>query len=376
MKKWLKILLWICLGVVLCFVILVFLADDEKSNANNKEQKEKTQAQKAIDACIEDENTQACEWAIQNINLGSITECSKYTCEENGRIWANATTIPNHIKIADLYLQRSIVLGNDVAYWWLGYLYRDSNENLARQYYHIGCEKNDEFSCFGEAGLQANDSEYKEFIKKAENFCDNAKDKTIQAISCATLGMIYEDGQKVSQNEKKAEKYSKKACDELDSAESCYIVGKLYEKGVGKIKQDKDKAKSYYNKACEKGKEWEKDIFCKVYKAFNEGGNGYEIYDSIMQKSQDSTQKSSTQESTSQNSISQDSISQNSMSQDSKEPTPNTAQNPNQNPTQESNPTQSTQNTQNTQNHPNTPNTTNPQNIDSSQSTPNASEGK
>ncbi len=366
MKKWLKILLWIALGIVLCLVIFVFITDDEKNDSKNAEKKEKPQVGKAIEACVDDKNTQACEWVIQSVNLESITECSKYTCEENGRIWANATTIPNHAKIADLYLQRSIVLGNDEAYWWLGYLYRDSNENLARQYYHIGCEKNDEFSCFGEAGLQANDSEYKEFIKKAENFCDNAKDKTIQAISCATLGMIYEQGSKVSQNEKKAEKYSKKTCDELDSAESCYIVGKLYEKGVGNIKQDKDKAKSYYDKACEKGNGWEKDIFCKVYKTFNEGGSGYEIYDSIMQNSQDSTQESTKQDSTKQESIAQDSALQESTKQESKD----SSQNPTHSTT-ESTPTQSSQT------HSQNPtNATSTQDIDSSQIASNKSEGK
>ena len=63
---------------------------------------------------------------------------------------------------------------------------------------------------------------------------------------CSNLGLSYEKGKGVKQDDFKALKFFQKACD-LNLGVSCSQLGLMYEKGKG-VKQDNFKALKFYLK--------------------------------------------------------------------------------------------------------------------------------
>ena len=71
------------------------------------------------------------------------------------------------------------------------------------------------------------------------------------AEGCSNLGVMYENGETVNQNNEIAASLYKKACDKGD-AEGCYSLGIMYENGKG-VSKNKETAVSLYKKACSRG---------------------------------------------------------------------------------------------------------------------------
>jgi hypothetical protein len=72
------------------------------------------------------------------------------------------------------------------------------------------------------------------------------------AQGCVLLGVDYEEGEGVEQDDKQAVAFFERACD-LRFAEGCLRVGFFYETGAGIEHKDAAKAAFFYHAACEAG---------------------------------------------------------------------------------------------------------------------------
>ena len=66
---------------------------------------------------------------------------------------------------------------------------------------------------------------------------------------CYNLGLMYEEGKGVKQDDFKALKFYQKACG-LNFSGGCSNLGLMYEKGKG-VRKSNTKALKYYGKACD-----------------------------------------------------------------------------------------------------------------------------
>jgi len=83
------------------------------------------------------------------------------------------------------------------------------------------------------------------------------------ATGCYNLGLRYEFGKGVKQDDFKAMKYYTKACD-CGYAGGCFSLGSMHEFGRG-VKQSYSKAKKLYEKTCDGGEA----AGCKNYARLN-----------------------------------------------------------------------------------------------------------
>ena len=97
-----------------------------------------------------------------------------------------------------------------------------------------------------------------EILKILDTGCNQNKDKEMQSVACASLGIIYLKGRGVfgrgkgrEQNYAQAFKYMKKSCD-LKGGGACVYLGDLYLYGYG-TKINAQLAKEMYSKACDLG---------------------------------------------------------------------------------------------------------------------------
>jgi hypothetical protein len=81
-------------------------------------------------------------------------------------------------------------------------------------------------------------------LEACKSLCDGG-----EAAGCFNLGVLYDDGRGVKQDDFKAAKLYEKACDG-GIAESCYNFGHLYYKGEG-VRESTQRAKEYFDKACD-----------------------------------------------------------------------------------------------------------------------------
>ena len=87
--------------------------------------------------------------------------------------------------------------------------------------------------------------------------------------SCINLGIIYQNGKGVKQDNKKSQEYFNTACYTFKHDGSiCNIIGEMYNTGEN-VPQDKDIAKKYFKQSCSLG--YQKG--CETYKKLNEKGN-------------------------------------------------------------------------------------------------------
>ena len=184
--------------------------------------------ERARDNCDVSGDKSACQALIDN-GLPSVEECTKDTCGAVGMVYY----IAGHFREAIPYFERVVALGDNRAYWLLGYAYLVLNDYLnAKKYFEIGCNK-------------VSDTQSK---------------------SCYNLGVMYVEERGVRQDYHKAAELYKKACD-MKFGLGCNNLGSLYAKEKG-VKQNLSIAKQYYGKACDLGEQ----LGCDNYRRLNQMG--------------------------------------------------------------------------------------------------------
>ena len=100
--------------------------------------------------------------------------------------------------------------------------------------------------------------DYEQAVKFWQTSCSKENGE-----SCANLGVLYENGQSVSENKEQAIEYYKKACNYGELEKGCIFLGNMYRWGEG-VSKDYGEAARLYKKACDagvqKGCERQKDI--------------------------------------------------------------------------------------------------------------------
>lgn len=203
----------------------------------------------------------ACE-VLLKLGTQSVEKCDKDACNALGIYLRDTGSDANAKALALAYLEKSLNLGNDLAYRDLGIYYRDLGDlKKAKSYYEIGCQKGVYWACYS-LGLiyDSREGDFKNALKYYTIACDKGKNHQ-KSFACANMGHLYmEDrfdkkGQKqIAQDLQKALKYSEMAC-KLDDTIACTNVAKIYESGGKGVAQNAKLAKSYYQKICDIGDE-------------------------------------------------------------------------------------------------------------------------
>ncbi|MGX2973336.1 tetratricopeptide repeat protein [Helicobacter sp. T3_23-1059] len=212
--------------VLLCGILVCMLSIGICDSMDHLAYQDKNACQAYCQELID--NGQPGMEALGNV-APSVEECTKDTCGFVGS-FCNLT---ENYREAIPYFERAIALGDNEAYYLLGFAYYSLNAYFsAKKYYEIGCNK----------------------VSEA------------QSISCYKLGVMYVKGQGVRQDYHKAVELYKKAC-EMKHDTACNNLGFLYENGQG-VRQNLSIAKQYYGKACDLGIQ----LDCDNYKLLNNQG--------------------------------------------------------------------------------------------------------
>lgn len=215
----------------------------------------------------------ACE-VLYKSGTQSVESCDKDSCNALGIYLRDTGRDANSKALALAYLEKSLNLGNDLAYRDLGIYYRDLGDlKKAKSYYEIGCQKGVYWACYS-LGLiyGSKEGDFKNAIKYYSIACDKGKNHQ-KSFACANMGHLYmedrfdKNGQKqIAQDLQKALKYSEMACKMQDTI-ACTNVAKIYESGGKGVKQNAKLAKSYYQKICDIGDERAMEVIDACQKA-------------------------------------------------------------------------------------------------------------
>ena len=168
-------------------------------------------------------------------------------CYNLGLVYLNGLGVNKNKSSAKTYFDKACSLGRQEACDEISNNY-SSGSNISHEEY---CSQGKGEYCFslgwsyanGKNGYTKDYSKAKSFYEKACNL-DNGG-------GCNNLGVLYDYGNGVGQNQKVALYYFEKAC-KLNDEYGCSNSGYMYNDGRGTA-QDYQKAKMYYNKACSLG---------------------------------------------------------------------------------------------------------------------------
>lgn len=208
----------------------------------------------------------ACNKLIKS-HLVSVLECGldegQSNCRKLGSIFRGAKEYAK----AREYYERGVALGDSHYYNDLGVLeLREQNTQQARKYYKLGCEAGDvDYACFNLAMDFLVDNPSKQEQAQILTYCQIVYEKssiTEKRARCAlNMGGVYELKYQVSKSINDANKvasYLKLSCDlkagEV-SAVSCATLGRMYRDGEDslKVKPSRDLANEYFANACNLG---------------------------------------------------------------------------------------------------------------------------
>ncbi|MGX2972719.1 hypothetical protein [Helicobacter sp. T3_23-1059] len=209
-----------------------------------------TEEWSALWAECANDDLDSCQKLADN-GLKSVNQCELYDCVKIGFVYEK---LNQQSKAIDYY-KRDMVLGNTVAYSYLGWIYDKSGDNInAKKYFEKACDYGTDFYiyCAKLAFLYQKNKDSKQAKEYFEIACEKSSVEVARARSCYELGAMYLQGnENLLQDVRKAFELLKTSCD-LKYGFGCSALGLFYENGV-LVTKSPFKAKYFYSKACRLG---------------------------------------------------------------------------------------------------------------------------
>lgn len=218
-----------------------------------------TQEWSALWIQCSNDDLESCQTLFDN-GLKSAQQCEQDECVKIGFVYEKL----NQQSQAIAYYKRDIVLGNNVAYSYLGWLYHNNGDMAnAKKYFAKACDYGTDFYiyCAKLALLYQEEQDLKQAKEYFEIACEKISIDEVKGRACYELGVLYFTGDKyLLQDIRKAFELWKTSCD-LQYGFGCYSLGLTYEFG-GIVTKSLFKAKYFYRKACSLGAQ----LGCDNYK--------------------------------------------------------------------------------------------------------------